>query len=48
MSRINANPELKQAFDTLVKNVPEDQRENVIAQIAAQTRLTVARGQSPA
>jgi hypothetical protein len=48
MTRINANPELKQAFDTLVKNVPEEQRENVIAQIATQTRRTIARSQSAA
>jgi hypothetical protein len=44
--RINANPEMKQAFDTLVKNVPEDQREQVTAQIAMQARRSIARSQS--
>jgi hypothetical protein len=46
MKRINANPEMKQAFDTLVKNVPEDQREQVTAQIAMQARRSIARSQS--
>ena len=45
MKRINANPELKQAYETLVKNVPEDQREEVMTQIARQTQRTVARSQ---
>jgi len=45
MKRINGDPELKQAFETLVKNVPEDQRENVMAQIATQTRRSIARSQ---
>ena len=43
--RINANPELKQAYETLVKNVPEDQREEVMTQLARQTQRTVARSQ---
>jgi len=46
MKRINADPDLKQAFDTLVKNVPEDQREAVIVQIARQTQRTVGRSQT--
>lgn len=46
MNRINANPELKQAYETLVKNVPEDQREDVINQIDRQTRRAVARSRS--
>src|SRR5207244_10593009 len=29
MKRINANPEMKRAYETLVKNVPEEQRETV-------------------
>jgi len=45
MNRINANPELKQAYETLVKNVPEDQREEVMTQLARQTQRTVARSQ---
>ena len=48
MKRINSNPEMKQAFETLVKNVPEDQRENVMAQIATQARRSISRSQSPA
>jgi hypothetical protein len=35
MKRINANPELKQAYETLVKNVPEEQREEVMSQMRA-------------
>ena len=30
MKKINANPELKQAYETLVKDVPEEQREEVM------------------
>ena len=41
MKRINAGPELKQAYETLVKNVPEDQREEVMTQIARQTQRAV-------
>ena len=48
MKRINANPEMKQAFETLVKNVPEDQREQVTAHIAVQARRSIARSQVPA
>jgi hypothetical protein len=43
LKQINQNPELKRAYDTLVKELPEDQRENVIAQIARQARRSVAR-----
>ena len=46
MNQINHNPELKQAYDILVKNVPEEQRENVMLQIANQARRTIARSQS--
>jgi hypothetical protein len=45
MKRINASPGLKQAYETLVKDLPEDQKEGVIAQIARQTRRAVARSQ---
>jgi thioester reductase-like protein len=45
MNRINASPELKQAYETLVKNVPEEQREEVMTQLARQTQRTVARSQ---
>jgi hypothetical protein len=46
MKKINANPALKQAYETLVKNVPEEQRENVIAQLARQTRRAETRAVS--
>lgn len=43
LNQIHKNPELKQAYDTLVKNVPEDQRENAMLQIARQARNTLNR-----
>jgi thioester reductase-like protein len=46
MKKINASPELKQAYDILVKNVPEDQREEVMSQIARQTQRAVSRSQT--
>lgn len=45
MNRINANPDLKRAYETLVKNVPEGQREEVMTQLARQTQRVVARSQ---
>ena len=45
MKRINTNPALKNAYETLVKDLPEDQKEGVIAQIARSTRRAVARTQ---
>ena len=45
MKRINANPALKNAYETLVKDLPEDQKEGVIAQIARTARRAVARVQ---
>ncbi len=46
MNRINANPKLKQAYETLVKDVPEEQREEVMSQIARQTQRAVSRSQT--
>ena len=46
MKRINTNPELKQAYEVLVKTVPEEQREEVMSQIARQTQRAVSRSQS--
>lgn len=43
--QINRNPELKRAYDLLVKDLPEDQKETVIAQIGRTTRRAVARVQ---
>ena len=45
MNQINRNPEMKRAYDLLVKDLPEDQKEGVITQIARQTRRAVARSQ---
>jgi hypothetical protein len=45
MKRINADPKLKQAYEILVKDVPEDQREEVMTQMARQKQRTVARSQ---
>lgn len=45
MKRINDNPKLKQAYETLVKDVPEDHREEVMTQMARQKQRTVARSQ---
>ena len=45
MKRINSNPALKHAYDTLVKDLPDDQKESVIAQIARSARRAVARSQ---
>ena len=46
MNQINKNPELKRAYDTLVKDLPEEQREGVIAQIARQAKRAVGRSQN--
>lgn len=46
LKQINANPELKRAYDLLVKDLPEGQREDVIAQIGRTARRAVARVQS--
>src|SRR5579862_8363793 len=45
LKQVNRNPELKRAYDLLVKDLPEDQKEGVIAQIARQARRVVARSQ---
>lgn len=46
MKKIEANPALKRAYETLVKDLPDDQKDNVIAQLARTTRRAVARSQS--
>ena len=43
MKQINRNPELKQAYDLLVKNVPTDQKESVLMQIASRTQRILTR-----
>ena len=39
------NPALKAAYETLVKDLPEEQRETAMAQIARQAKRAVARSQ---
>jgi hypothetical protein len=46
MKNINANPDLKRAYETLVKELPETERENVIAQLAQQAKRAVSRSQN--
>lgn len=46
LKQINRNPETKRAYELLVKDLPEDQREGVIAQLARQTKRAVARSQN--
>ncbi|MGN6552728.1 MAG: hypothetical protein ACTHLW_03220 [Verrucomicrobiota bacterium] len=46
MKKIETNPGLKRAYETLVKDLPDDQKDNVIAQLARTTRRAVARSQS--
>jgi len=46
MKRISADPKLKQAYEILVKDVPEEQREEVMTQMARQKQRTVARSQT--
>src|SRR6185312_12818547 len=42
LKQINRNPELKRAYDLLVKDLPEDQKESVIATIGRTARRAVA------
>jgi hypothetical protein len=43
IKQISRNPALKQAYDVLVKDLPEDQREDVVAQLARQQRRAARR-----
>lgn len=45
MKEIERNPEMKQAYETLLKNVPENMRDSVMAQVATQARRTISRSQ---
>lgn len=45
MKEINANPEMKQAYETLLKNVPEEMRDLVMTQMAGQAKRAVSRNQ---
>jgi hypothetical protein len=46
LKKLEENPELKKAYQTLVKNLPEDQQEKMMANIALRTQRTVTRGES--
>ena len=41
MKQLDANPELKEAYQKLVKNLPAEQQEKAMASIAARTLRTV-------
>src|SRR5258708_38291545 len=45
LKKLDENPELKKAYQTLVKNLPEDQQEKMMANLATRTQRTVTRGQ---
>jgi hypothetical protein len=48
LRKLEENPELKKAYQTLVKNLPEDQQEKMMANLAIRTQRNVTRGQSEA
>ena len=48
LRKLDENPELKNAYQTLVKNLPEDQQEKMMANLAMRTQRNVTRGQSEA
>jgi len=45
MKKIGQNPEMKQAYETLLKGVPEEVRDSVMAQVATQTGRAITRSQ---
>ena len=45
MKEIDRNPELKQAYETIIKSVPENLRDTVMAQVATQARRAITRSQ---
>ena len=46
LKQLNKSPSLKAAYETVVKDLPEDQREGVMTQLARQAKRAVARSQS--
>jgi hypothetical protein len=46
LRKLEHNPELRQAYQTLVKNLPEEQQEKMMANLALRTQRNVARRQS--
>lgn len=47
LKKLDENPELKEAYRALVKNLPADQQEKAMASIAARTMRTIAPTQRP-
>jgi len=47
LRKVNENPETKQALETLVKHLPEGQREEAIVRLARQNLRTTARLTQP-
>ena len=45
---INTRPELKQAFEVIVRTLPEEQREQAMVQLATQARRLQQRNDAPA
>ena len=48
LRKLEQNPELKQAYQTLVKNLPEEQQEKMMANLALRTQRKVTRRQAEA
>ena len=48
LRKLDENPELKNAYQTLVKNLPEDQQEKMMANLAMRTQRSVTPGQNQA
>ena len=46
LRKLEQNPELKQAYETLVKHLPEDQREKMMVSIASRTMRSITPRQS--
>jgi len=47
IKKLDQNPEMKKAFETLVKDLPEDQRETVMASLAAKTMRQITPRTTP-
>jgi hypothetical protein len=48
LRKLDENPELKNAYQTLVKNLPEEQQEKMMANLAMRTQRSVTPGQNQA
>jgi hypothetical protein len=48
LRKLDENPELKNAYQTLVKNLPEEQQEKMMANLAMHTQRSVTPGQNQA